>query len=67
MNINIGVTNLQIVLSSPLFDPADKNGLLLGVSTDEGFTDCCDDPVIIFEIGIIILKLTIIASRNHKH
>lgn len=66
MNINIGVTNLQILLGCPLLDSG-RGGLLLGISTDEGFTDCCNDPVIIFEIGILILKLTIIASRNHKH
>lgn len=64
--MNIGATNLEIELSSPLFSVAD-NSLLFGISTSEGFTECCNDPVIIFEIGILLVKLTIIASRNHKH
>jgi hypothetical protein len=64
--MNIGITNLDIQLSSPLFTIGD-NSILLGISTSEGFTECCDDPVIIFEIGILVAKLTIITSRNHKH
>lgn len=64
--MNIGATNLEIELSSPLFSVTD-NSLLFGISTSEGFTACCNDPVIIFEIGILLVKLTIIASRNHKH
>jgi len=64
--MNIGITNLDIQLSSPLFTIGD-NSILLGISTSEGFTECCDDPVIILEIGILVAKLTIITSRNHKH
>jgi hypothetical protein len=64
--MNIGVTNIDINLSCPLLDTEDTS-LLIGFSSTEGFTECCNDPVIIFEIGILILRLTIIASRNHKH
>jgi hypothetical protein len=64
--MNIGITNLDIQLSSPLFTIGD-NSILLGISTSEGFTEYCDDPVIILEIGILVAKLTIITSRNHKH
>ena len=64
--MNIGITNIEFNLSSPLFGIGD-NSILLGISTSEGFTDCCNDPVIIFEIGILVAKLTIITSRNHRH
>jgi hypothetical protein len=64
--MNIGITNIEFNLSSPLFNMGD-NSILLGISTSEGFTDCCNDPVIIFEIGILVAKLTIISSRNHKN
>jgi hypothetical protein len=64
--MKIGITNIEIDISSPLFNPQDSS-LLIGFSTTEGFTECCDDPVVIFEIGILVAKLTIIASRNHKH
>ena len=64
--MNLGITNIDIELSSPLFSMTDKS-LLLGIASMEAFTECCDDPVIIFEIGILIAKLTIITSRNHNH
>ena len=64
--MNIGITNIEINFSSPLFNPQDSS-LLIGFSTTEGFTECCNDPVIIFEIGILVAKLTIITSRNHLH
>jgi hypothetical protein len=64
--MKIGATNLEFELSSPLFS-AEDNSLLFGISSIEGFTECCNDPVIIFEIGILILKLSIITNRSHKH
>jgi hypothetical protein len=64
--MNIGITNIEFDLSSPLFGTGD-NSLLIGISSTEGFTDCCNDPVIILEIGILVAKLTIITSRNHLH
>lgn len=64
--MNLGITNVEVQLSSPLFSLSD-NSLLLGIATTEAFTECCNDPVIIFEIGILIVKLTIITSRTHKH
>lgn len=64
--MKIGITNIEFHLSSPLLGTED-NSLLIGISSTEGFTECCNDPVIILEIGILLAKLTIITSRNHNH
>lgn len=64
--MNIGLTKIEIEFSSPLFSIDDRS-FLLGISTLEGFTECCDDPIIVFEIGILLAKMTIITSRNNKN
>lgn len=60
----IGDNQIETSISTPFEEHMD---MMLGIAIEEGYTSCCNDPVIMIRVGILVLTLTIIIQKKHEH
>lgn len=61
--MNIGNTNVEVSINSPFGESMD---LMIGVSLEDGYTECCSNPIMLLRIGLLILTVTIIMQPINK-
>ena len=62
--MTIGNSEIETTFQTPFSDSMD---IMIGMSIEEGYTSCCDEPVVVLRLGFLVFTIIILVQKKHEH